>query len=179
MSTFKFESVCCSICVQNVLFSNGVLESHGEVWWWQLSPFESSKCARFFLNMGFGNFLMGVPPYQVKKLQVPITTTRRWRLFALLSVHLTNAQFAHINIVTMWKLRGRLFVVCMKLRQLVTSCSFKADSSPSKCKNEMTCLCTSTQWKPLRTNFVPSMWTLRVKMFTWYSSWAYLHPLIT
>jgi hypothetical protein len=22
---------CCSICVQNVLFSNGVLESHGEV----------------------------------------------------------------------------------------------------------------------------------------------------
>ncbi len=30
-STFKFESVCCSICVQNVFFSNGVLESHGEV----------------------------------------------------------------------------------------------------------------------------------------------------
>jgi hypothetical protein len=30
-STFKFESLCCSICVQNVFFSNGVLESHGEV----------------------------------------------------------------------------------------------------------------------------------------------------
>jgi hypothetical protein len=30
-STFKFESVCCSFCVQNVFFSNGVLESHGEV----------------------------------------------------------------------------------------------------------------------------------------------------
>jgi hypothetical protein len=29
--TFKFESVCCSFCVQNVFFSNGVLESHGEV----------------------------------------------------------------------------------------------------------------------------------------------------
>jgi len=25
------KSVYCSICVQNVLFSNGVLESHGEV----------------------------------------------------------------------------------------------------------------------------------------------------
>jgi hypothetical protein len=30
-STFKFKSVCCSICAQNVFFSNGVLESHGEV----------------------------------------------------------------------------------------------------------------------------------------------------
>jgi hypothetical protein len=25
------KNVCCSICVQNVLFSNGVLESDGEV----------------------------------------------------------------------------------------------------------------------------------------------------
>jgi len=30
-STFKFESVCCSFYVQNVFFSNGVLESHGKV----------------------------------------------------------------------------------------------------------------------------------------------------
>ncbi len=30
-STFKFENVCCSFCVQNVFFSNGVLESHEEV----------------------------------------------------------------------------------------------------------------------------------------------------
>ncbi len=30
-STVKFESVCCSFCVQNVFFSNGVLETHGEV----------------------------------------------------------------------------------------------------------------------------------------------------
>jgi hypothetical protein len=30
-STFKFESVCCSFCVENVFFSNGVLESHGKV----------------------------------------------------------------------------------------------------------------------------------------------------
>ncbi len=30
-STFKFESVCCSFCVPNVFFLNGVLESHGEV----------------------------------------------------------------------------------------------------------------------------------------------------
>jgi hypothetical protein len=30
-STFKFENVCYSFCVQNVFFSNGVLESHGEV----------------------------------------------------------------------------------------------------------------------------------------------------
>ncbi len=36
LSIFQ-ESVCFSICVQNVFFSNGVLESHGEVWWWQIS----------------------------------------------------------------------------------------------------------------------------------------------
>jgi hypothetical protein len=30
-STFKFESVCCSFCVQNVFFSNGVLQSHEEI----------------------------------------------------------------------------------------------------------------------------------------------------
>jgi len=30
-STFKFESVCCSSCVQNVFFSNGILEIHGKV----------------------------------------------------------------------------------------------------------------------------------------------------
>jgi hypothetical protein len=40
----------------------------------------------------------------------------------------------------------------------------------------MTCLCTSTQWKPLQTNYVPSKWTLQMKMFTWYSSWTFLHP---
>ncbi len=34
------KSVYCSIYFQNVFFSNGMLESHGEVWWWQLSPFE-------------------------------------------------------------------------------------------------------------------------------------------
>jgi len=49
------------------------------------------------------------------------------------------------NIVTMRKVRGRLFVMCMKLRQLATSYSFKGDSSPSKCKKETTCLCTSTR----------------------------------
>jgi hypothetical protein len=31
VSFSSVESVCCSFCVQNVFFSNGVLESHGEV----------------------------------------------------------------------------------------------------------------------------------------------------
>jgi hypothetical protein len=82
------------------------------------------------------------------------------------------------NIVRMWEVRERLFVVCMKLRPFTTNCSFEGNSSPSKCKKEMTCLCTSTWWKPLWTNYVPLRWTLRMKMFTWYSSWAFLHPLI-
>jgi hypothetical protein len=60
------------------------------------------------------------------------------------------------NIVTMWEVCGRFFVMCMKLRQLATSCSFEGDFSPSKCKKEMTCLCTSTRWRPLRTNYIPS-----------------------
>jgi hypothetical protein len=79
----------------------------------------------------------------------------------LLCEHLTDAQ---LNIVTMWKVHGRFFVVCMKLRQLATSCSFEGHFSPSKCKKGMTCLCTSTQWKPLRTNYVPSKWTLCKKI---------------
>ncbi len=33
-------SVCCNSYVQNVFFSNGVFESHGKVWWWQLSPLQ-------------------------------------------------------------------------------------------------------------------------------------------
>jgi hypothetical protein len=61
------------------------------------------------------------------------------------------------NIVTMWEVREKLFVVCMKLRPLITNCSFKGDSSPSKCKKEMTCLCTSTRWKPLRTDYVDAL----------------------
>ncbi len=41
LKNFNFQVWECSgICVQNVFFSNGVLESHGEVWWWQLSPLE-------------------------------------------------------------------------------------------------------------------------------------------
>jgi hypothetical protein len=53
-----------------------------------------------------------------------------------------------------------LFAICMKLRQLVISYSFEGDSSPSKCKKGMTCLCTSTEWKPLQTNYVPSRWNI-------------------
>ncbi len=140
--------------------------------------FASSKCAWCFLNMGFGNLLMGVPPCQVKKLQVPITTKKRWKLLHYF-VNISQMPNLHtFNIVTMWEVRGRLFAVCMKLRQLVTSCSFEGDFSPSKCKKEMTCLCTSTRWRPLWTKYVPWRWTLGMKMFTWYSSWAFLHPLI-
>jgi hypothetical protein len=58
------------------------------------------------------------------------------KAFALLCEHLTDAQLAHIQYCDN---------VCMKLRPLATSCSFERDSSPSKCKKEMTCLCTSTR----------------------------------
>jgi hypothetical protein len=47
--------------------------------------------------MGYGNLLMGVPPCQVKKLQRPITTKKRPRLFTLFCEHLTDAQLAHIQ----------------------------------------------------------------------------------
>ncbi len=98
--------------------------------------FESSKCAWCFLNMGFGNLLMGVLPCQVKKLQRPITTRKRWRLLHCF-VNISRMPNLHtFNIVTMWEVRARLFMVCMKLRQLVTSCSFERDFSPSKCKKE-------------------------------------------
>jgi len=117
-----------------------------------------------------------VPPYQVKKLQTSITTRKRWRLLHCF-VNISRMPNLHtFNIVTMWEVSRRFFEVCMKLKQLVTSCSFEGDSSPSKCKKEMTCLCTSTWWRPLWTNYVPSKWTIWMKMFTWYSSWAFLHP---
>jgi hypothetical protein len=68
------------------------------------------------------------------------------KVFALLCEHLTDAQLAHIqycdNVRSVWE---ALCGVCMKLRPLATSCSFEGDSSPSKCKKEMTCLCTSTR----------------------------------
>ncbi len=140
--------------------------------------FGSSKSTWCFPNIGFGNLLMGVLPYQVKKLQGPITTKKRPMLLHCF-VNISRMPNLHtFNIVTMWKMRNRLFVVCMKLRPLATNCSFKGDFSPSKCKKEMTCLCTSTWWKPSRTNYVPSRWTLQMKLFTLYSSWAFLHPLI-
>ncbi len=63
-----WESVCCSICVQNVFFSNGVLESHGEVWWWQLSPLEVQNAHDAFQTWTMEKLLMGVPSCQVKKL---------------------------------------------------------------------------------------------------------------
>jgi len=136
------------------------------------------KITRCFRNMGFGNWLMGVPPCQVKKLQGLITMRKIQSLLHCFMIISRMPNLHTFNIVTMWKVCGRPFVVCMKLRQLVTSCSFEGDSSASKCKKEMTCLCTSTRWKPLWTNCVPSKWTLRMKMFTWYSSWAFIHPLI-
>jgi hypothetical protein len=57
--------------------------------------------------MGFENLLMGVPPCQVKKLQGPIITKKKRRLFALLCEHLTDAQLAHIqycdNVISAWE----------------------------------------------------------------------------
>ncbi len=79
--------------------------------------FGSSKCAWCFLNMGFGNLLMWVPPYQVKKLQALITTRRKWRLLHCF-VNISWMPNLHtFIIVTMWEVRGRFFAVCMKLRQ--------------------------------------------------------------
>ncbi len=71
-----WESVCCSICVQNVFFSNGVLENHGKVWWWQLSSLEVQNAHDAFQTWAFENLLMRVPFCQVKKLQGLITTRK-------------------------------------------------------------------------------------------------------
>ncbi len=66
------------------------------------------------------------------------------KVFALLFEHLTDAQLAHIqycdNVRSAWE------ALCgVHERPLATSYSFEGDSSTSKCKKEMTCLCTSTR----------------------------------
>jgi hypothetical protein len=70
---------------------------------------------------------------------------KEMKAFALLCEHFMDAQFAHIhycdNVRSAWE------VLCgvHEIKTMVTSYSFEGDSSPSKCKKEMTCLCISTQ----------------------------------
>ncbi len=90
-----WDSVCYSFCVQNVFFLNGILESHGQVRWWQLSPLEVPM--RMMLSKhGLWKFVEGsatLPSEEVARVDY-ISWMPNLHTF---------------NIVTMWKVRGKAF----------------------------------------------------------------------
>ncbi len=94
---------------------------------------------------GLWKFVDGSATLPIEELAKADYNEKEMKAFALLCEHLTDAQLAHIQYCDNVRSAWRLFAMCMKLRQLATSCSFKGDFSPSKCKKEMTCLCTSTR----------------------------------
>jgi hypothetical protein len=93
--------------------------------------------------MGFGKFVNGNATLVSEKVARADYKEKETKAFALLCEHLTDAQLAHIhycdNVRSAWE------VICgVHEAKTIISCSFEGDSSSSKCKNEMTCLCTST-----------------------------------
>jgi hypothetical protein len=94
---------------------------------------------------GFWKFVDGSATLPSEEVARADYNEKETKAFAFLCEHLTDAQLTHIEYCDDVRSGGRLSVVCMKLRPLATSCSFEGDSSPSKCKKEMTCLCTSTR----------------------------------
>jgi hypothetical protein len=94
---------------------------------------------------GLWKFVDGSATSPSEEVAMADYNEKTMKAFALLCEHVTDAQLAHIqycdNVRSAWE------ALCgvLMLRQLVTSCSFEGDSSPSKCKKEMTCLCTSTR----------------------------------
>jgi hypothetical protein len=100
-------------------------------------------CMMQLSKHGLWKFIDGSATLPSQEVATTDYNEKETKAFALLCEHLTDAQLAHIQYCD--NVRGRFFVMCMKLRQLATSCSFKGGSSLSKCKKEMTCLCTSTQ----------------------------------
>ncbi len=65
------------------------------------------------------------------------------KAFALLCEHLTDAQLAHIQYCDNARSAWEALCGVHEAKTMGTSCSFEGDSSPSKCKKETTCLCTS------------------------------------
>jgi hypothetical protein len=96
--------------------------------------------------MGFGKFVDGSATLPSEEVARADYNEKETKAFALLCEHLTDAQLAHIQYCDNVRSAWEAFVVCMKLKPLATSYSFEGDSSPLKCKKEMTCLlCTSTR----------------------------------